>query len=328
MTTPGYETFPEIEETYLPENALVHFHFAPHLYDYHFEGAKQLLKAADVYIPEAAGWTREQEKDFNFVAQGTLKPSTNRALAISQGQSAFQVEQATSLYRSQLPVVFADIKAEEIENSIKFIGADDVGDDFEEFLDKAIVMYQSIIETSSHRNPLIVKNLGSAVWRLYRRNKDWVLREQVNILCTLGQNHTPIYDYLTQQEFSSEKVVGSVWVGSNLHMADLTEHAGQNEGSISRKALIMSVIIDALSLPYAKDIIGQKVSLNISPHPYRQPSQVELFTQTLADLIAADIEGNPRLQKSVLSMFTGDIKPGYFAILRKYAAKASELSSI
>jgi len=320
------EPFPAIEEGYLPDNVLVHFHFAPHIYGYHFEGAQQLLEAADAYIPEARGWDHGVLKEFNDLAKRKIELS--KYLGHGRRDSGYSEAQSRAIEGTRKPIVFIDGSLQELGPSELSVGLASPDETLEDTIDKISEVAKRTALESVRRDPIMIGNLGDKVWTLYKKNRDWVEREQINILCTLGQSHIAVYDYLSQQEGSRENVAASMWVGGN----DITETYKVMDyfkrGEVPpRRLLVESVVMELLGLPQTQHFLEQAITVNVSPRHGQGLTEVESFSQRLVDLIADDIDDSPRLQKSMQSFLNGDIRPGYIALLRQYVERAKEAST-
>jgi hypothetical protein len=320
------EPFPEIGVGYLPGNALVHFHFAPHVYGYNFEGAQQLLATADAYIPEARAWNYDALNSWNDLAKGKVKPSQwQRANTHNQQErDDYDVVQRMAVADIRKPIIFIDGSLRELGSSGLKVDLESHPDDpFEDIVNRWGEEVKRLSLESTRRDHIMIRNLGTKVWKLYKQNPDWAKREQVIILCTLGDAHVRVYDYLSQQQDSRENVAASMWVGTNEAIEATRIGDYFKEGKIPpRRLLVESVVGGILELPQVRRILKQPISVNLSPPHGQDLTEIESFSQRLVDLITDDIDDYPRLQKSLQSFLNRDIRPGYIALLREYIQRA------
>ncbi len=209
--------FPEFGAAYLPQNVSVHFHFTPHRTEEQFDEAAALLRASDVFIPEAVAWTERQLKDLNDVSRGR-----DRALAIFEAalggsvNAEWTLAGCRALFGTRKPVLFID--ADESRKDLA------VGD-FDRLYRRAAsrepqLTMQRLADAAAHvaqvsyaRDVIMGERLGPAVSQLVSDHPKLADKEDVRVLTALGFTHTQLCDALRHSPAVADRITSSVWAG-------------------------------------------------------------------------------------------------------------------
>jgi hypothetical protein len=213
LELPPFET---INDDYLPDNVTVHFHFAPHKTAEHFEGAKELLKEADVYAPELAGWDEKALQRYRAVAKGDKK-----AIAKDKAESSLYnwnehhrvvMNALAGSYKSVIFVDANDKQRQYMVGDFTKLYKSSITSDVETSLSNLANATSMVAYKSSMRDRIIVQNLGQALTTLVTNHPRLIKQNEVKVLATLGYGHGLVYDHLASSA-SSDKISGSWWSG-------------------------------------------------------------------------------------------------------------------
>ncbi len=262
--------FPEIEEGYLPSNVTVHFHFAPHVARDHFEGAAELLDAADIFIPEQAGWDADTLSNWQRVTK--TRPSSKnfekltRKLTAEEDSQEYLDEILSRLGGSYKSVVLIDAHKNEhpeVQNIGYITGVTPMAD----YESELVETYEKAIKfthlTTTLRERVMLKNLGPAITHKTQEHPKLKDKEHVFALVTLGGAHYPIFDYLWNQPAIHNQVEASSWILSGVDQLEM--HSQQVEDKIinnqplTRKEVIGLMISQRLEflIPGSLDTISR-----------------------------------------------------------------------
>ncbi len=168
----------------------------------------EALKNADIYIPEAIGWTKESEQIVNQISQG-------KAISNASIGSADEIEES-SLYNSKIPVIFVDIpKGHRLIKDYQDIKTKS-GEAFEDFLlgnfDEAV----QIEKAASIDEALIIKNRENFITDKLKRELKTLTKKfpqlknkpDIHVLMALGATHSQLYKKLKPELPSSKIILG------------------------------------------------------------------------------------------------------------------------
>ena len=186
----------------------VDFFFSAHETAEDVNRLPEALKNADVYVPEAVGWTKKDEQLINQVSQGKTKLQ-------APTDSALETE-ASLLYNSKISVIFIDLPKghplikEDRDTATK------MHDAYQNFIlgnfDEAI----KIKKTTTADEVLIIKarenfiadKLKKELKTLTKKFPQLKNKTDIRVLVTLGAVHTPMYQKLRPELPSSKMLLG------------------------------------------------------------------------------------------------------------------------
>lgn len=241
------EPYPEIPADYLPDNAFVHLHFAPHATREHFEGAAQLLGQADIFLPEAGAWDPKLRRDFIALTRGDEKRYRDFKRRLPEDRAGHALAVIDAIYKRGKFLDFIDIK----------------GDDFEiprherqPYFTSVEDALQYMADRESHfafnsglrRDRIMAGNLGSVVTRIVEGNRPLRRKDEVGVLVVLGSAHEGLYHYLQGQDGSKDKLAASQWKGDNRRSpVDVIRFKYANGETPSRGELLAELTMRALA---------------------------------------------------------------------------------
>ena len=186
----------------------VDFFFSAHETAEDVNRLPEALKNADVYVPEAIGWTKEDERLINQVSQGKMALDTPT-------NSADEVE-ASSLYNTKIPVVFVDLpKGHPLIKKFQEAGTK-MGEASENFLlgnfDESIKIKKEAtldeVLINKERESFIADNLKKELKNLNKKFPSLKNKTNIKVLVALGAVHSPLYQKLKPELPSSKITLG------------------------------------------------------------------------------------------------------------------------
>lgn len=212
-----YSPFPEFSENYLPENVRAHFHFAPHRTAEQFDEGSVLLETADIFIPEAAGWTEQTHKDLTAISKGDPKKLAKLCAALATNDNADFI-QATcrSLYGTYKPVILIDADASRKDLRMTDLAKwyeRAIHPDVETTLQELARELAKVASLSYQRDLVMGENLGAKVTKLVSGHPRLATKDHVQVLLSLGFTHTQLYEALSTTPGLEEQVTASTWTG-------------------------------------------------------------------------------------------------------------------
>lgn len=208
--------FPEIPDDYLPENVLVHFHFAPHAIPEHLDATRQLYTNADIFIPEVPGWDSKRLKDFTAISKGDSK-ILGRMIDAQRNNplKALNEELLKIIHGKYKPITFIDATSEQPElasagrktGHLMDCASESIEDTLENFAKDLAIKSKKV----ALRDRIMVRNLGESVTNIASPHPRLKKASQVLALAFMGFNHEPVYHYLRDQPASTNNVAASLW---------------------------------------------------------------------------------------------------------------------
>lgn len=179
-----------------------HFLYSPHRTAEDFSKLEEAFKKADIYVPEAAGWTPEDKKSFQGISEGMVRPEE-----IGWDPSSARFFELKLLYKSKKPVLIADIPSSD-ENELLTDKTTPIGArSFEAFrtgrFSESLVLMRKYIkmlaESQLGREKEIKKNLDAEIENLLKSEPEHSNKKELTVLIALGAAHTPIYQKLNRE---------------------------------------------------------------------------------------------------------------------------------
>lgn len=205
---------PTLPENYLPDNVHVHIHQGMHLTAEHFESGRDFFEKADVYIPESAGWSPKILKEINAISKGDRKKYL-REVEYQKGSdiAEYQLAKLGAIYRSYKPILFADIQKGDPRDIPYWVTFDKYAKLYDGTVPGTIMALtgsvDEIARTAVIRDAIIVENLGKEVTALLARHHKLAAKPEVKVLVTLGDGHKNVFDALTNNPQTKNRVSGS-----------------------------------------------------------------------------------------------------------------------
>lgn len=285
--------YPGIEEGYLPDNTLVHFHFAPHGIPEHFEGVEALLPESDIIIVEVSGWDERDAKDYKAISKGDQKIMDRVNYNYQKGTiGAYNANRYRTLFGSWKPILFIDQTFEEqkgqknmSEYTRSILRSFDAAD-LDEALHTVADLSAEMARKSSVRNRVMVGNLGRKVTDLVTGHPKLKDRSDITVLAPLGFAHEDIYDYLRGQPASEDNVSASSWrrPSGELAIEDQVVEAYMRGDVPTREQLIELMV--AYSFSSTPSIMGEGQSMY--GRAYRRESDTEYLVSLAAIQLMKD----------------------------------------
>jgi len=210
--------FPEFDDAYLPSNVALHFYFAPHRTVEQFDEGKPLLQRADVFIPEAAGWNEQTQKDFNSISKGGDEKRYRKLVEAQQIHlnSGYAREQYEGLKGTYKPVVLIDAHRDRADLNVGDFTKryrKGITSDVEDTLHGVASALASIAEMAYARDLIMGDNLGPKVTELVTNHPRLSNKEQVNVLLVLGFSHTELYQAMVDSGVFEGRIEETTWSG-------------------------------------------------------------------------------------------------------------------
>lgn len=177
-------------------NIKYEFYFSPHGNPNDFKDLFELIKGADIYVPEVFGWTREYLGIYQDVSAGRKTPE--QAIKEKQAEDAemnpLLLEELQALYNTKKPIIFIDLPEEETpraKNKI-WLGARD----FEGLLSNVQYYLEEESKLNHRREEYMVGQLKTKIGEILESDPDLKTKDDVNALVSLGSVHTGVYHEL------------------------------------------------------------------------------------------------------------------------------------
>ncbi|OFZ65766.1 MAG: hypothetical protein A3D92_16520 [Bacteroidetes bacterium RIFCSPHIGHO2_02_FULL_44_7] len=237
--------------------------FGSHINDLDFAPITEELGGADVYIPEAAGWSQRQEEKIMLLSGGVIHPETlineikhyDPDFAKSTSYTFF-LAQMKAIYRSGKPIIFIDVPRDHpIENALRktpgtFFRAMDSTKDLATKIEAYKNFAKGYVELVKARDNFMIAMLPQRLRELLDRRPDLKKKSRLKVLISLGAMHSQIYPKLkdlgqdTAREFQTYPFVFGLSdeVPRRLQM-------GQDMDSISPD-LILKAVLESEMLRY------------------------------------------------------------------------------
>lgn len=194
--------YPEIKEGYLPGNVNLHFDFGKHDTRADFEWSAEMLKQADIYIPEYPFYTSQDVKLIKTITKSS--PHNFKKLEGKLSADAFGYAQFQALRGTYKTVVMADISKED-GLSLPTLNYP-ISLDLDATLEKILPKVLNFVEVNEKRNSIIISNLGPKISESIECHPRLRDQEQVNALMRIGSLHKVIYAELAQSPHTNLQV--------------------------------------------------------------------------------------------------------------------------
>lgn len=207
---------------YLPEGVKLHIHFSAHDQEEDLGDPayfQNLMKNADIYIPEAPGWINEHLVVAEKISKGDYKAYDNYKK--SGPDDTFGIATMRGIYNSNKKILLVDIKSDDENfNSVHQIHTKSLAKTaFSDFLwgegdlDKIVSQFTSrsnvLTMGEGYREGKILTNLGPAIESAIDSSQKLKSKDEVNVLMTIGLMHSPIYSVLKRHIDDPERVTRS-----------------------------------------------------------------------------------------------------------------------
>lgn len=299
--------YPEIGPDYLPENVLVHFHFAPHLESGHFESIRPVFDKADIYFPEFAGWGMALRRDLLAISRGDRKRYAAhqeylKSPSCEEPFAEFILGVVDALYRRGKFLDFVDANEAEVSQAETTLPGKD-SETVEEAL-QAIADHcsQTIFEDGLRRDRIIARNLGPAVTRIVTNNKVLRRKDQVLVLSTLGSAHIGVYEHLVAHPLTQGQVTATQWADEKPGDGTHAVHEKYARGETPTREELLYILVNyALNLtPMPPDFDRPVLPLGATDRIH--PDKADLFGLYVLESMSADL-GSARNEQFVLNLF-------------------------
>ncbi len=180
----------------------IDFLFSTHTSAEDFAKLPQLLEQADIYMPELAGWSKEELEEYNKIARGELNPATAKLNPALE-------KRAFALYNSKKPVVFVDTPiSHELSARSKKIFIKKAREPFGAFANGRfeLALYtmkqqvKDIAEHSEEREEYIRRQIKKEIKGLTKNFPQLRDKKDIRVLVDLGMVHTGVANILGKEE--------------------------------------------------------------------------------------------------------------------------------
>ncbi len=168
------------------------FFFSPHYSPTDMKKLEDRFQKADIYIPEAHGWTQEQLDILRDVASGKIDVS-QKFPGEDDGPPSHRlaIKSLRMIYNSHKPITLVDVpRAQSKERVILDLDWD--GDFRNALTNMRKIATQSLKETRE-REKYILENIEPKVKDLIDENPSLEEKKEISVLISLGLAHEPIY---------------------------------------------------------------------------------------------------------------------------------------
>lgn len=292
----GVPEYPRIEEGYLPDNVLVHFHFAPHGTSEHLEGVEQLMPQADVFIPELTGWDASDLKKFAAISKGDRKTLDKQTAGYASHPMRDWLNGINrALFDTWKPVILIDQSAHQQGTSMTSLANKYMkygfGSDIEEGLHKLADMESEVMKISALRNLTMIDNLGQKVTELVSNHPKLKNKAIVNVLATMGFGHMDIYEYLHSQSATADKVAASMWSGiGELSATDKVNFEYLSGRTPSKDELVTALVARAIGTVPSFVYKGERMYTPDRSYA-REKGTEQLVAETTIRIMKSEKEG-------------------------------------
>lgn len=294
LDVPPYQV---IREGYLPDNVLVHFHFAPHATAEHFEGAKELLPDADIFIPEISAWDESDVKLYTAISKGDRK-IFDRCIAGNEHNLIRDWYNTVhrALFDTWKPVLFIDYSADQagdlaMAKTLQKQLEQGLGSDLDEALHRLADIEAQAMQKSATRNRLMVGNLGTKVTELVSGHPKLKDKPLVRVLAPMGFGHMPIYDYLHGQPDSSNNVSASSWSGVGELSASDRVGIGYLQGRAPTRDDMFAVLATR-AMETVPSVVYKGESMYSARRDYmRQPDTEQMVAKEVVNIMKSQEDG-------------------------------------
>src|SRR3989344_4208027 len=176
----GKNDLPKETEQLWPKIS-IHILYAPHATERDVEPIREKFIVADIYIPEAEGWTNDQLQAFRMVSEGEITPA--------------QLFQSQGLRRVDAQHFYASL--EMVRNSHKPIIFIDVPREHKNV--------EAFFKWEKEREDYMRSMLPIKIKEILNEYPDIKRRDSLNILVALGSQHTRLYSKLKQEGYDVNK---------------------------------------------------------------------------------------------------------------------------
>lgn len=280
-----------------------------------FEGE---FKKADIYIPEACGWTPETLEEFNQISQG-------KGLTLDEFVVKYNFRRGSSVYKelevikdSKKPILLVDasrdtdLTMKRIEATLFYMEAIKLFENgkFEPAINSMRKYVELMAKHVRKREDCMKRNLKEKVNNLIQKDKALRNKEEVKILLTLGSAHTKLFQDLKKEKLSISRQHASypdVFLSTNeaIRMILLSSKKPSDE-------LLVRAFIDSseLFLRYLRsltkdttksDRMARKISSKLSFEDIKEISE-ELGRYKKANIISCLKDRGIKLPKSEKEM--------------------------
>ena len=181
------------------------FYFSAHGNPNDFKGLFDLIKDADVYVPEAFGWTIDYLDIYQDVSFGRKTPQQVVDVVQAEGKDIdpLALVELQALYNTRKQVVFVDLPQEEaIHTSGLFLGARN----FDGLLRNVQHSLEGECELNQKRDERMVSHLMTRVVEVVKSNPDLNTKDDAIVVISLGSVHTGVYHRLKDSGGYAERI--------------------------------------------------------------------------------------------------------------------------
>ncbi|MFY9462268.1 MAG: hypothetical protein WAP51_03655 [Candidatus Sungiibacteriota bacterium] len=169
------------------------------------KGLAERFRKADIYVPEANGWTEMWRRDMNAVSQGTLTPELffrKRGVDPKNVLFSFDFAEIEMLYGSKKPVVFVDLPESHplyrrTQETKQEINRFNLTKGFPEMLKKFTSDLKRFADVQVERERYMLQELKRLTERIQKGEApEFKGKKDAKLLLFLGAAHTKIYHEL------------------------------------------------------------------------------------------------------------------------------------
>lgn len=202
-TKPG--SAPELKENKETEPKItVDFFYSYHGTDEDYSHLPEALKNADVYVPEAFGWAKGDEKVLNAISQGEAEIPP------------YPEAELLALYNLKIPVILVDTPEGHPSNEKFNNTVDEELDAYNYFLggqfDGAMEQLKATLPEQASaiidRENFIANELKKEIKMLTQKFPQLKDKKNIRVLVSLGALHTSLYKKLKPELQSSKMILG------------------------------------------------------------------------------------------------------------------------
>jgi hypothetical protein len=277
---------------FLPPNVTLHIFFTYH-------GSKELfgdtahftnlIKNADIVVPENSVWSNEILKMQNDISRGNERIWRSAKEGVIKEANPFFVDffhiYYDALYGSHAKVTYVDIQdesrgQEKLEEKLKTVV------NFNLTVDQNLASIQNLLkeiaERQQNREDHMIKNLGPRLTQVIEPNPKLSKKKRVSALMIIGSSHTRIFEILSNHIQPDSSGLPSISHEINrtakveLPHIDL-ENSYKTGGQEIKEQDRQRLAIEVLAYNLIESVFGNKVNEIILPSILKQLSKDELL---------------------------------------------------
>lgn len=187
----------------------VHILYGPHATESDVKPIENRFKTADIYIPEAEGWTMDQLQVFRMVSEGKITPThlfQNQGLRRIDHQHFYA--QLEMVKNSHKPITFIDVPQGHRSAEAFFRWVNEplrVQGSFGDQLLRVKAWLKDKAEIEKEREAYMKSMLPVKIKEVLSEYPELKKKDNLNVLVALGSQHTRLYSELKQEGYDVDK---------------------------------------------------------------------------------------------------------------------------